>query len=168
MRKMAATTCSVVSNPAPIPTSAVTCFWFLMREFWYMFLFFPKHFPPFLINYFYLETLFHFSWSSFFLSTISWFQEISWKVASLTKIYGFDLRWVDCIWWFERTQEKYKLSNIYLLLFYFQRVRRRERHRRDPCPRSVFVACRIWVRRLERLHRSSPPCLHVCAMKEKN
>ena len=40
-------------------------------------------FSPFFITYFYLETLFHFSWSSFFLSEISWFQEISWKVASL-------------------------------------------------------------------------------------
>ena len=40
-------------------------------------------FSPFLINYLYLETLFHFSWSSTFLSEIYWFQEISWKVASL-------------------------------------------------------------------------------------
>ena len=42
-------------------------------------------FSPFLINYLYLQTLFHFSWSSFFLSQISWFQEISWKVASLLR-----------------------------------------------------------------------------------
>ena len=46
---------------------------------------FSKPFPPFLINYLYLATLFHFSWSSFFLTAISWFQEISWKVASLLK-----------------------------------------------------------------------------------
>ena len=52
-------------------------FWLLIREFWYI----PP--PPFLINYLYLETLFHFSWSSIFLSEISWFQEIFWKVASL-------------------------------------------------------------------------------------
>ena len=50
-------------------------------------LLFSKPFPPFLINYFYLETLCHFSWSSFFLSQISWFQEISWKVASLYLIH---------------------------------------------------------------------------------
>ena len=49
---------------------------------WMHFPFF-KTFPPFLINYFYLETLFHLSWSSFYLTEISWFQEISWKVASL-------------------------------------------------------------------------------------
>ena len=45
--------------------------------------FFPNLFPPFSINYLYLKKLFHFSWSSFSLSGISWFQEISWKVASL-------------------------------------------------------------------------------------
>ena len=48
------------------------------------FSFFPNLFPLFDQSFFFLETLFHFSWSSFFLSQISWFQEISWKVASLT------------------------------------------------------------------------------------
>ena len=56
--------------------------WFLIREFWYIF-HFSKPFLPFLIKYVYLETHFHFPWSSFFLSEISWFQEISWKVAAL-------------------------------------------------------------------------------------
>ena len=45
--------------------------------------FFFQTFLPFWSIIFYLETLFYFSWSKFFLSEISWFQEISWKVASL-------------------------------------------------------------------------------------
>ena len=65
---------------------------------------FFQTFSPFLINYFYLDTLFHFSWSSFFLSQISWFQEISWKVASLMYTCTNIIILVFCIllnrvWW---------------------------------------------------------------------
>ena len=52
---------------------------------------FSKPFPPFWSIIFYLEIglLFHFSWSSFFLSGLSWFQEISCQVASLLIMKGW-------------------------------------------------------------------------------
>ena len=89
---------------------------------WIASLFFNKgiliHFPcfqsfsPFFINYFYLQTLYHFSWSSFFLSEISWFQEISWKVASLLKerIQSID------------NEERQKLSLLSLLILSFSAI----------------------------------------------
>ena len=63
----------------------INCHFGLTKGIFIHFPFFQT-FLPFLINYIYLETLFHFSWSSFFLSEISWFQEISWKVASLKNV----------------------------------------------------------------------------------